>query len=112
MNTLKNYAKDIIKALLIAAGISSGIAIIFGIIGLCIKGGEFSEALRISQQGLFIIGSFMLIIVAALLLKRDGRRALSDKEGWRRQFKVINFSMVILIVGVFILFAGGMLDYV
>lgn len=112
MNTLKNYAKDIIKALLIAAGISSGIAIIFGIIGLCIKGGEFSEALRVCQQGLFIIGSFVLIIVAALLLKRDGRRALSDKEGWRRQFKVINFSMVILIVGVFILFAGGMLDYV
>lgn len=112
MNTLKNYAKDIIKALLIAIEISSAITIVFGIIGLCIKGGEISEALRVSQQGLFIVGSFALIVVAALFLKRDGRRALSDKEGWHRQFKVINFSMVILIVGVFILFVGGMLDYV
>lgn len=112
MNTLKNYMKDIIKTLLIALGISSAIAIVFGIIGLCIKGGKFSEALRVSQQGLFIIGSFALIIVAALFIKRDGRRALSDKAGWRRQFKVINFSMVILIVGVFILFVGGVLDYV
>lgn len=112
MNTLKNYAKDIIKALLIALGISSVIAIVFGIIGLLMKGGSFSEALKVSQQGLFIIGSLVLIVVAALLIKRDGRRALSDKDGWRRQFKIINFSMVILIVGVFILFVGGMLDYV
>lgn len=112
MDTIKNYAKDIIKAILIGLIISSLIAIVFGIIGLTINGGDFSKALRVSQQGLFVIGALTLIVVAALFLKRDGRRGLEDKDGWKSQFKVMNFSMVILIVGVFILLVGGMLDYV
>ncbi len=109
---VKNYMKDIMKAILIGLGIGSIITIVLGIIGICIHGGKINEALILSQQGLFIIGALVLVLVAALIIKRDGRRTLSDKEGWRNQFKVMNFPMVILIVGVFILLIGGMLDYV
>lgn len=112
MNTLMDYLKDILKSVLIGLGIGSIITIVSGIIGLCANGGEVTKALRLSQQVIFIIGALVLIIVAALILKRDGCRILADNEGWRKQFKVVNFPVVILIVGVFILFVGGMLDYV
>lgn len=112
MDKLKKTVIDIVKSLAVGMGIGLLLTAVFVIIGLIINKGSIKESLSLVRTVVLLIGSIGLFFSAGIFLKRDGQRAMDNKEGWKKHFKVLNIGYVLFTICIGIVIIGGIADYV
>lgn len=111
MDKVKNCILDSLKAFGIGVGAGIAVGIAVALIRFLFPGRTLYAVVRAAEQAQFFIGAVGLFIGAALILKRDGGRKLTDQEGFKKHFKQLGFRGVLIALGAGILFCGGLLDY-
>lgn len=111
MDKVKKVVIDIVKSLVVGMGVGLIIATIFSIIGLIVNKGSIKEALSFVRTAVLLIGSIGLFFSAGIFLKRDGQRAMDNKEGWKNHFKILNIGYVLFIICIGVIIIGGSADY-
>lgn len=110
MYKILNIIKDIIKAIIVGLVISFILIVVSALGATLIKRGGTKITLEVIRSTLFIIGSLGLILFSGFILKKDARRSLRNNWKWRKQFQVINFIHVLLIIDIMILSSGIVID--
>jgi hypothetical protein len=103
---------DAAKALLIGVIAGIVIEIVFTLIGLIAHRGSWIDALIVGRNAEISAGAIGLLISSGIFLKRDSLRPLKDQEGWKRNFKALNYGYVLLLLFIGMLIIGGILDLV
>lgn len=111
MNKTKEVVGDILKAFIIMGGITSIIVILFTLIGVVINHGNLVKGLIITQRLVLLMGGLGLLVVAGMLLKKDGLRPLTHRKQWKNHFKRLYFSHVFFLFCMGFLLWGGLIDY-
>ena len=112
MRSIGKGTVDCLKALFIGIAVGSAIGVIFALIGLMAYKGNFVNALNVSRSGLLLIGALCMIFSAGMFLKRGALRPLQDKDGWKRQFKILNPGYVMVFFSVGVVLIGSIVDLI
>ncbi len=110
---IKKLPADIGKALLAGLIAAAAAAILFFVIGLIAGGWALSAGLESAKNGLLLIASLLLFLLAGMLLMKGKKPEQKPKKnGWRDHFKVIGYKTAIALIAVAFLALASVADYI
>lgn len=114
-NILKLLILDLGKAL--AAGLAAGAALAAVLFagGFLAGGFQTANGLEVMKDGLFLLSSLGLFLVAGMLLTKGKKKGSDEKKeeknGWRRHFRVIGLKTVVLLICIALIALASAADY-
>lgn len=109
---VKNVLRDLAKAL--GAGLAAAaaaFALLF-VCGLLFGQGQIDNGLEAAKDGLLVVASLGLFIVAGMLMTGGKKeKKFSEKNGWRRHFAVLGPKAVLGVLSAAFLLAASIADY-
>lgn len=103
--------RDILLCVLIGLGITAMLALVLGLIGGIRNGFAWYSILDTIRNGLLVVGSLLLFVVAGLLLGHKGRAKISSAEKWQSAYRVLGPAAAFLIMAATILAIAVIVDY-
>lgn len=106
---MKKFFQDLLKAFGIGAGTAAVLFTLLFLCGLLFGANGYRSGLEAAKNGLLLIGSLGMFLVAGMILSRGrNSRKFADKEGWQRHFSVLGPETVILFFSIaFIVLASA-----
>lgn len=108
MDRVIELLMDLGKALLIGFAAAAAAALLFFMIGLAVGKGNSSIGLETTKDGLLLIASLCLFLLAGLILAKGKKPEKPAADGWRRHFSLVGLKTVIGLTALaFLLTASG-----
>lgn len=93
---MKKILHDLLKAFTFGVGSAAIAFVLLFVLGLLFGANAVDSGLEAAKDGLLLIGSLGLFVVAGMIITRGKNpREFADMEGWRRQFAVFGPEAVI-----------------
>jgi hypothetical protein len=108
---MKHYIEDLLYAMKLSVYYFAGSFLLGAIIGLILKGFNWTEVIiwgcRVSE----ILATFGLALSGISFIKRDLMRPLNYQRQWETYFRKFNLSHVIFLISVFIIVFAFTIEY-
>lgn len=104
--------KDVVKLLLMGAGVGIVGCMLLFLCGIFLGGG-YENALETAKNGIFLIAALLLFVVAGMVMRKGKKEEPSfESTGWRKHFSVIGLKMAVMLLAIAFIILGAILDYI
>lgn len=110
MEKVMGYVKDALKVIMAATMVTMVLVVITSVLEVVIHGINLSKALEWIRAGLFITGSLGLLLSALFIIKNKTDDKMKYERQWKSKFYEFNFTTVLFIFSLMILFYGILFD--
>lgn len=112
MEKMIGCVKDALKVMTAATMVTMVVVVITAVLEIVIHGINLSKALEWIRAGLFITGSLGLLLSALFIIKNKTDDKMKYERQWKSKFHEFNFTTVLFIFSITILFYGTLFDIV
>ena len=112
MKIINGIIKDFVKSIAWGSIAMLFISVFIGIISLLATKFDLIKSLEIIRSALLIVGPFLMLISAFLIIKKTNEKKLEYIDDWKMKFNVFSYKVVLIIISFTITIYGSLIDFI